>query len=160
MKKWIALIAVIALLSTLTACNLKKPGSSSQPPNTSLPNTSLPSTSVPNTSQPSAPTTSAPTTSTPSTATTYKNGTYQAEEKGYVGLIKVEVTVKDEKVSEVKVLSHSETDGVGTKAIDQLPAKFKSASSAQVDSISGATVTSDAMKKAVSTALAEATNKK
>ncbi len=157
MRKGIAIITAVILLASLTACT-KKPGTSSSLPGTSTPNTSTPGTSTPGTS---APETSAPT-STPETsapAATYKDGTYSAEEKGYAGQIKVDVTVKDKKISEVKIASHTETEGVGTKAIDQLPAKIVTANSAEVDSISGATVTSDAIKKAVAKALSDASNK-
>lgn len=157
MKKRTALFTVIVLLMALTACNqsggnTSAPGTTSQPGITSMPGTSEPGA----TSEPG--TTSEPATSAPAD-TNYKDGTYTAQEKGYGGPLTVEVTVKDKKISDVKVVSHSETENVGTKAIDQLPEKIVAANSADVDVVSGATVTSDAIKKAVSSALAESTNK-
>ena len=159
MKKWTALFAVVVLLMALTACNrLGGNTSSSAPGTSSLPGTSsMPGeTSMPgNTSEPG---TSEPATSAPAAAD-YKDGTYTAQEKGYGGQLTVEVTIKEKKISDVKVVSHSETENVGTKAIEQLPSKIVEANSADVDVVSGATVTSEAIKKAVSSALAEATNK-
>lgn len=159
MKRWTALFAAVVLLMALTACNRMNGNTGSSMPNTSIPGTtSEPGTSsLPGlSSQPG--TTSEPATSAPA-ETNYKDGTYTAQEKGYGGQLTVEVTVKDKKISDVKVVSHSETENVGTKAIDQLPEKIVAANSADVDVVSGATVTSEAIRKAVSSALAEATNK-
>ena len=73
---------------------------------------------------------------------------------------RVSVAVKldaDGKIAEVEVTRHSETEGIGTMAIDELPAKFAGLSTAEeidaVDAVSGATVTSTAIKAAVKAAL-------
>ncbi len=61
------------------------------------------------------------------------------------------------KIAEVEVTRHSETEGIGTMAIDQLPAEFVGLSTAEeidaLDAVSGATVTSNALKAAVKAAL-------
>ena len=75
------------------------------------------------------------------------------EADGYGGKLKVSVTMNGTDITEVKVIEHSETPGVGTRAIDALPEKIVQADSVDVDSISGATVTSEAIKQAVGQAM-------
>ncbi len=85
---------------------------------------------------------------------------YIASAKGMEGDVKVKVTVDDGKISDVKVLSHNETPNIGTNAIDAIPEKFIGLSTPEeidgVDAVSGATITSDALKEAVKSALAQA----
>ena len=67
------------------------------------------------------------------------------------------VTVKDGKISEVKVGENSETQGIGSKAIEQLPAKIVEAGGTEgVDAVSGASVTSQALFTAVEDCLKQA----
>ena len=75
------------------------------------------------------------------------------EAEGYGGKVKVSVTMNGTDITEVKVIEHSETPGVGTRAIDALPEKIVQADSVDVDSISWATVTSEAIKQAVGQAM-------
>ena len=75
------------------------------------------------------------------------------EAEGYGGKLKVSVTMNGTDITEVNVIEHSETPGVGTRAIDALPEKIVQADSVDVDSISGATVTSEAIKQAVGQAM-------
>lgn len=77
------------------------------------------------------------------------------EAQGYGGTLKVRVTVDGEKISKVEVTQHSETQGVGTRAIDTMPDAMASAGTWDVDAVSGATVTSNALKEAVRMALGE-----
>lgn len=79
------------------------------------------------------------------------------EAQGYGGTLKVRVTVDGEKLAKVEVTEHKETQGVGTRAIDALPDAMVSAGTWDVDTVSGATVTSNALKEAVRMALGEAT---
>lgn len=78
---------------------------------------------------------------------------HTGEAEGYGGKLKVTVTMNGDDILEVKVTEHQETQGVGTRAIEALPAAIAQADSVQVDSVSGATVTSEAIKEAVSQAL-------
>lgn len=87
---------------------------------------------------------------------TFKAGTYHASADGYGGEITVTVTVSDTKIESIEVKGDDETEGIGTKAIDKLPAIMVENQSAQVDAIAGATVSSDAIVKAVEDALAQA----
>lgn len=87
----------------------------------------------------------------------FKDGTYEGvSTKGMHGEVKVEVKVIKGKISAVSVTSHKETEGIGTAAIEQLPAKIIEKQSAEVDAVSGATITSVAMFEAVAAALDKA----
>lgn len=90
-------------------------------------------------------------------AVSYTDGTYTGtSDAGMHAGLKVEVTVQDSKISEVKVTEHEETEGIGTNAIDKIPGEIVSKQSTDVDAVSGATLTSNAIKEAVDNALAEA----
>ena len=85
-------------------------------------------------------------------------GCAQAEElngiaKGFAGEVTVVVTVEDGKIVSVVATGVNETNGIGTKALEELPAKIVEAGSTDVDVIAGATVTSNAIKAAVNNAL-------
>ena len=89
---------------------------------------------------------------------TLKDGEYTATGKGIGGDVPVTVTVKDGKISDVTVGDNSETQGIGSKAIEQLPALIVEANGVEgVDGVSGATITSKAIFSAVEDALAQAT---
>ena len=86
-----------------------------------------------------------------------KDGTYTAEGKGIGGKVPVTVEVKDGKVATVTVGDNSETQGIGSKAIEQLPEAIVAANGTEgVDAVSGATVTSKAIFTAVDEALEQA----
>lgn len=86
----------------------------------------------------------------------YKPGTYTAKVKGYHGDVTVTVTVDKTKITDVKAEGPNETQGVGSRAIEQLPSAIVKANSAEVDGVSGATITSGAVKSAVKSALKQA----
>ena len=54
------------------------------------------------------------------------------------------------------VTSHNETEGIGSRAVAELPGASVAAQSVDVDGVAGATMTSNAIKTAVSEALAQA----
>ena len=88
------------------------------------------------------------------TAEGVADGTYTGEGKGIGGTFEVTVTVKDGKITAVEVGDNSETQGIGSNAIDQLPAKIVEANGLEgVDAVSGASVTSKAIFTAVTDAL-------
>lgn len=76
--------------------------------------------------------------------------------QGYGGTLKVRIKMEDGKLHHVEVLEHHETQDVGTRAIDQLPDAMAEAGTWDVDAVSGATITSSALKEAVRTAMGEA----
>ena len=87
----------------------------------------------------------------------YKDGSYTAEGKGIGGKVPVTVEVKDGKIATVTVGDNSETEGIGSKAIDQLPEAIVAANGTEgVDALAGATVTSKAIFSAVEDCLSQA----
>jgi uncharacterized protein with FMN-binding domain len=82
-----------------------------------------------------------------------ENKTLEGSAQGYGGEVKVTVEVKGDDIVSVEVIGEKETQGVGTNAIEQLPDKIEEADSTDVEVVSGATVTSNAIKEAVDKAL-------
>lgn len=87
----------------------------------------------------------------------YKNGTYQGEAQGNNGPVKVTVTVAGGKITKVTVDEHQETPGISDAAISQVSESIVKKQTWEVDTVSGATWTSKAIKEAVEKALAGAT---
>lgn len=81
---------------------------------------------------------------------------YIGEAQGMGGAVKVKVRVEDGKMTAIDVVEQSETVGIGDKAIHDLPTRFIDAQSTEVDGVTGATVTSNALKEAVKDALSKA----
>lgn len=81
------------------------------------------------------------------------NGVYEGSANGMGGALKVAVTVEDGKISGVEVLEHKETAGISDPAIEQIPQAIVEAQSTDVEAVTGATVTSEAIKEAVAAAL-------
>ena len=88
-----------------------------------------------------------------------KDGTYTGTGQGYGGPITVEVTVKNGKIDGIKILSApGETSPFFDRALTILPVMIQ-AGSANVDSVSGATFSSNGIKTAVGEALQKAGKK-
>ena len=87
-------------------------------------------------------------------------GTYTASAKGQKGDVTVSVTVDETSIKDVKVTEHGETYGVGcglsTTPIETIPAAIVAAQSLAVDSVTSATVTSMAIKAAVTDCITQA----
>ena len=79
-----------------------------------------------------------------------------ASDKGMGGTVRVQITVKDGKMTDIKVIKHSETPGIGPEAIAKLTEQALQKQSADLDTISGATMTSTAFKEALATAMKKA----
>lgn len=73
--------------------------------------------------------------------------------QGYGGEVTVTVEVNGDDIISVDAVGEKETQGVGSNAIEQLPDKIAEADSTDVEAVSGATVTSNAIKEAVDNAL-------
>ena len=82
--------------------------------------------------------------------------TVSATAKGYGGDITVTLTVKDDKITDVKILGDGETKDVGSKAVEQMPEQILSAQTYDVDGVSGATISSTSIKKATKEAMTAA----
>lgn len=86
---------------------------------------------------------------------TYVPGTYSAAAKGYGGTVEVAVTVDGKKITAVKAVGDKETKGIGSKALEELPAKIVKANG-KVDGVAGASLTSAAVFEALEAALKKA----
>ena len=73
--------------------------------------------------------------------------------QGRNGPVEVEITATADRIYGIRVLNHQESDGIGTEAARLLPGKIYESQSLLVDSISGATISSDAIKEAIANAL-------
>lgn len=78
---------------------------------------------------------------------------YIGEDRGIGGPIKVLVKMKDDKITDIEVVYHNETKGVGTNAIDTIISSIIENQTTDVDTVSGATVTSKALLNAVKNAI-------
>lgn len=86
----------------------------------------------------------------------YKAGTYTGTAEGRNGAVEVTVKLSSSKITSVAVTKHEETPGISDAAIKDIPAAIVKSQSTDVDAISGATITSDAIIKATKAALASA----
>ncbi len=76
--------------------------------------------------------------------------------QGINGDVTVEVTLTKDTIYSVTVTEQQETEGIGDKAIAAVPGEIVAANSTQVDAVSGATVTSNAIIEAVKNAITAA----
>ncbi|WP_238948140.1 FMN-binding protein [Clostridium sp. YIM B02569] len=84
----------------------------------------------------------------------YKDGTYTGVGKGKNPDLKVAVTIKDNKITNVEIVSNNETKG--KEALNTIPSKIVDTQSTDVDVVSGATMTSKGIMEAVNNALSQA----
>lgn len=85
----------------------------------------------------------------------YTPGTYSATASG-MGEVKVTMTFDANAITKVTVDTASETVGIGAELGEQFAAKILQAQDAQVDAVSGATITSNAVIKAAQACIAQA----
>ena len=85
-----------------------------------------------------------------------KDGTYEGQANGYRGLVKVSVTVKDHKITAIKVLSNSDDAAFFNRASAGVIKNILAKQSLKVDVVSGATYSSNGLINAVKNALKEA----
>lgn len=86
---------------------------------------------------------------------TVSDGSYTGAAGGINGPIEVEVSVENGEIIEVVILDHSETEGISDPAIEDIPTAISESNSTDVDVVSGATVSSEAIMAAVNNALGE-----
>ena len=90
-------------------------------------------------------------------AVSYTAGTFEGRsENGRNGEIKVTVTFSEDAITEIEVTEHQETPGVADPAIERVPADVVRYQSLGIDSIAGATLTSNALLEAVADAATKA----
>ena len=79
--------------------------------------------------------------------------TYEVSGTGKNGEVHVSVTIESGKITVVKVGAHEETPGICEPAIEKIPEAIIANQSIAVDAVTGATMTSDAIKSAVEQAI-------
>ena len=89
-------------------------------------------------------------------AGTYIPGTYEGTAEGISSTVKVTMTFSDSAVTDVVVDTSGETASFGAAAADELREQLLAAGSAEIDGVSGSTITSDAVMKAAKSCYAQA----
>ena len=84
------------------------------------------------------------------------SGDFTGTAKGFGGDVTVTVTLTDGAITAVTAEGAGETEGVGSKAIELMPADMSESGSIAVDTVAGATITSNAILEAVKAALTAA----
>lgn len=87
----------------------------------------------------------------------------QLAENEYIGVgnseiggeVKVKVTMDGDKIAKIEVLSHNETAGIADPAFEKIPQAIIDANSTEVDAVTNATKTSEALIAAVNDALSQ-----
>lgn len=85
-----------------------------------------------------------------------KNGTFEGKAYGNNGWLTVEVTIKDNKITDIKTPGQRETKYLGDTAIREIGKDVLQYQTFNVDNIAGATVTSTALKTAIAQAIEKA----
>ena len=83
-------------------------------------------------------------------------GDFTGTAKGFGGDVTVTLTLTDGKITGCPAEGADETEGVGSKAIEQLPGEIAESGSIAVDGVSTATITSNAIKEAAAAAITAA----
>lgn len=85
-----------------------------------------------------------------------KNGTFEGKAYGNNGWLTVEVTIKDNKITDIKTPGQRETKYLGDTAIREIGKDVLQYQTLNVDNVAGATVTSTALKTAIAQAIEKA----
>ena len=85
----------------------------------------------------------------------YTPGTYTATETG-MGTVTVTMTFSDSAITEVKVDTSKETIDVAVNSAEEFQEALMAAQSAEIDGVSGASITSKAVKKAAASCIEQA----
>lgn len=83
-------------------------------------------------------------------------GTYTAAAKGNGGDVPVTVTFSKDKIEKIQVGTNKETPGIGSVAIEQVPAAIVKNQSLAVNAVAGASITSKAILAAVAACVSKA----
>ena len=86
----------------------------------------------------------------------YVAGEYIGSGTGNNGPIKVKVVFSETEILSVEVVEHGETVGIFEPAVEKVPAAIVTEQKYEVDGVSGATMTSDGIMKAVKNAMEQA----
>jgi uncharacterized protein with FMN-binding domain len=136
------------------------PATASAPPQPSSGGTVVSASSADSGSPPASP---QPTAAAPTQTGQYRDGTYTGPSAdAYYGNVKVEAIVSGGRITDVKFLEYPNTHAasvyINSQAMSYLTQEALQAQSANVDVISGATMTSEAFIQSLGAALARAKN--
>ena len=87
---------------------------------------------------------------------TFTPGTYTATEQGLASPVTVTMTFDETMITDVSIDCAGETPDIGAVIGPEMAQKIVSAQSADVDAVSGATITSDAIRKAAVNCISQA----
>ncbi len=90
------------------------------------------------------------------TAKTVADGEYVTKAMGHEDWVYVTTLFQDGKIVKCEVTAHEETMGIGNYGAARVPGRIVESQSLNVDNVSGATVTSNAVKQAVKEAITQA----
>ena len=85
-----------------------------------------------------------------------KAETYTAQANGFVGYVKVQVSIVNGEITAVQILESTESDGIADPALEQIPAAIVAAQSTDVDVVAGCSFASRAIMAAVDDCLIQA----
>lgn len=91
-----------------------------------------------------------------STSGKYSPGVYTSVTDGHNGEVKVDVTFDENSITKVEVKEHKESPGISDVPIASIPEKIVESQSLKIDTVSGATYTSNAILTAVADAVTQA----
>ena len=89
-------------------------------------------------------------------ASPYADGTYNGEAKGYGGTVSVAVTIQDGTITDVAIISAKQEDAAYFDAAKGVIDEILEAQTTEVDTVSGATFSSNGILHAVADALGKA----
>ena len=92
----------------------------------------------------------------PTVTATYKDGVYTGTGAGYGGTMKIQVTISGGKMTSIEILSNSETSSYLTRAKKLIDTLLEKQTTDNINAISGATKSSNAILTAVGACLSQA----
>ena len=134
MKKLISLLLALTMVLSLAACGT---------------DTSAETTTAAPVVETTAP-------ETTEEASLYTPGTYTAQAQGYGSKVTVTITVDANAITDVQLDVSGETTGIGAASGDKLTQQILAAQNAEIDVVSGASMTSAAVKNALTDCLNQA----
>jgi len=136
MKRIVSLALILLLLASLVGCGTTENATKEEPSNVEASNTENAESKEDESD----------------IEVNYEDGIYFGEGEGMHHL-KVSVEVADGKIVKVEVVEHEETEGIADEALEKIPAAIVEKNSPNVDTVSGATFTSEGIMEAVKNAL-------
>lgn len=89
-------------------------------------------------------------------ASRFKDGTYSGSSQGFGGLVTVEVTIAEDEITDIAIVSAPGEDKAYLSMAEKIIPSILEQQTTEVDTISGATFSSTGIKNAVTIALSEA----